>query len=255
MKAVILAGGLGTRLAEETDVRPKPMVEVGYRPLLWHVMKHLSTFGIDDFYIALGYRGEVIKRYFLEYTPLHSDLTICLAEGTVHSGGHEREPWVVNLIDTGFSTNTGGRLRRLRKRLGNERFLLTYGDGVSNVDVSALMAYHQAHGRMATVTAVHPPSRYGALDFTPGSPARFVEKPQMGEGWINGGFMIMEPDVIDIIDSDQTSLESEVLEHLASKDELMAYPHRGFWQCVDTLRELRYLRGLWEAGEAPWKTW
>jgi len=255
MRAVILAGGLGTRLAEETDVRPKPMVEVGYQPLLWHVMKHLAVHGITEFVVALGYRGEVIKRYFLEYAPLRSDLTISLSDGRVLSEGHEREDFTVHLVDTGFATNTGGRLRRLRRYLGEERFLLTYGDGVSNVDVGQLLAHHESHGRLVTVTAVHPPSRFGALDFTDRGGARFVEKPQMGEGWINGGFMVMEPGIFDFIDGDEASLESEVLEGLAAKDELSAYPHEGFWQCVDTLRELQILRSLWMSGDPPWRTW
>jgi glucose-1-phosphate cytidylyltransferase len=255
MRAVILAGGLGTRLAEETDVRPKPMVEVGYRPLLWHIMKHLAGHGIDEFFIALGYRGEVIKRYFLEYAPLHSDLTISLANGAVTSGDHDREDWLVHLVDTGYATNTGGRIRRLRQYLADEPFMLTYGDGVSNVDIGEVIKFHQTHGRLATVTAVRPPSRFGALNFEPGEPVKFVEKPQMGEGWINGGFMVLEPEVIDQIDGDTTSLEGEVLETLANKGELMAYAHEGFWQCADTLRELSYLRGLWSDGSAPWKTW
>jgi glucose-1-phosphate cytidylyltransferase len=255
VKVVILAGGLGTRLAEETDMRPKPMVEVGGQPVLWHIMKHYDAHGFSEFCVALGYKGEIVKRYFLDYALLSGTMTVQLDEGTVTPTERLPERWTVHLVDTGGGTNTGGRVGRLRPWLGNEAFMLTYGDGVANVDIGRLLEFHRAHGKIATVTAVRPPSRFGEMVFGDGDSVRFTEKPQMGEGWINGGFMVFEPAVLDLIDDDDVSLEGDVLERLSERGELVAYRHDAFWQCVDTLRELRTLRAMWEAGGAPWVTW
>jgi glucose-1-phosphate cytidylyltransferase len=254
MKTVILAGGLGTRLAEETDTIPKPMVEIGDHPILWHIMKHYSVFGHGDFVIGLGYRGDLIKRWFLERATLEGDVTISVADGRVESHS-EREPWTVDLIETGRDTNTGGRVKRMASHLGQGTFMLTYGDGVANIDLDALLAYHHSHGRLATISAVRPPSRFGAIAFKDDGSVSFSEKPQMGEGWINGGFMVLEPGVLDYIEGDETSLESVMIERLSGEGQLMAYQHGSFWQCMDTLRELRYLRNLWDAGRPPWVTW
>ena len=254
MKVVLLAGGLGTRLAEETDIIPKPMVEVGEHPILWHIMKHYSRYGMSEFVVALGYRGDVIKRFFLDRATLEGDVTISVADGEVVLHG-EREPWTVHLIETGRDTNTGGRVKRLASWINDEPFMLTYGDGVSNVDIKALLASHRSHGRLATVTAVRPPSRFGGISFRDDGAVEFSEKPQMGEGWINGGFMVLESRALDYIDDDSTSLEAATMERLSAEGQLMAYPHDGFWQCVDTLRDLRYLRGLWDTDDPPWVTW
>lgn len=255
MKVVILAGGLGTRLAEETDTRPKPMVEVGDQPVLWHIMKHYDAFGFSDFCIALGYKGEVVKRYFLDYSLLAGTMTVQLADGRVTPTDRVSEQWTIHLVDTGRDTSTGGRLGRLRPWLEDSTFMLTYGDGVSNVDLARLLDFHRSHGKMATITAVRPPARFGEMVFGDGDTVRFTEKPQMGEGWINGGFMVFEPAVLDLIPDDDVSLEADVLERLSRQRELVAYRHDEFWQCVDTLRELRALRSMWDAGVAPWVTW
>jgi glucose-1-phosphate cytidylyltransferase len=255
MKVVILAGGLGTRLSEETEVRPKPMVEIGNRPVLWHIMKHYAGQGFREFMVALGYKGEHIKRFFVDLTALSGSMTISLADGSVRRLDAERDDWVVHLIETGQDTNTGGRVGRLGPFLGRERFMLTYGDGVANVDLHALLAFHEAHGKLATVTAVRPPSRFGGLTFDADGAVSFTEKPQMGEGWINGGFMVLEPEVVDYIEDDATSFEADTLERLAAEGELRAFQHESFWQAMDTLREVRYLRSLWERGDAPWVTW
>jgi len=255
VKVVILAGGLGTRLAEETDTRPKPMVEVGDQPVLWHIMKHYESFGFSDFCVALGYKGEVVKRYFLDYVLLAGTLTVELPAGKVKPADLTPEQWTIHLVDTGRDTNTGGRVRRLRTWLEDETFMLTYGDGVSNVDLARLLDFHRSHGKLATITAVRPPARFGEMVFGDGDTVRFTEKPQMGEGWINGGFMVFEPAVLDLISADDSSLEADVLEQLSEQDELAAYRHDEFWQCVDTLRELRTLRSMWESGTAPWVTW
>jgi glucose-1-phosphate cytidylyltransferase len=255
MKTVILAGGLGTRLAEETGVKPKPMVEIGGRPVLWHIMKHYSASGFNEFVVALGYKGEMIKRYFLDYYPLYGDLTVDLASGTVAADNDECEPWVVHLADTGAGSMTGGRVLRLAKVLGDEPFMLTYGDGVSNVDLNRLLEFHRSHGKLATVTAVRPPSRFGGLVFEGEGIAEFTEKPQIGEGWINGGFMVFEPRVFEYLKDDSTVLERDVLEALAGQGQLMAYRHEGFWQCMDTIREVQMLQSLWQEGSAEWKTW
>ena len=255
MKVVILAGGLGTRLAEETDTRPKPMLEVGDQPVLWHIMKHYDAFGFSDFCIALGYKGEVVKRYFLDYSLLAGTITVQLADGRVTPNDRVPEEWTINLVDTGRDTNTGGRVGRLRPWLEDGTFMLTYGDGVSNVDIGRLLDFHRSHGKIATITAVRPPARFGEMLFGDGDTVRFTEKPQMGEGWINGGFMVFEPAMLDLISDDDVSLEADVLERLSEQDELVAYRHDEFWQCVDTLRELRTLRSMWDSGGAPWVTW
>lgn len=255
MKVVILAGGLGTRLAEETEVRPKPMVEVGGYPILWHIMKHYAHYGFTEFFIALGYKGDMIKRYFLDYYSVSSNLTVALRHGEVQVIDGRYEDWTVHLIDTGLATNTGGRVRRLLPWLGDEPFMVTYGDGVCNVDLGALVAFHRRHGRTATVTAVRPPARYGGLIFDGDIVSSFTEKPQSGEGWINGGFLVFEPGMFRYLDDDQSSLEIDALERLAADRQLAAYRHTDFWQCMDTLRDKRRLEEAWQAGQAPWKVW
>lgn len=256
MKAVILAGGLGTRLAEETEVRPKPMVEVGHRPLIWHILKHYSSFAINDFVVALGYKGDDIKRFFLDYRTLTGSLTISMKDGEVfHHEADKADPWTIELVETGSATQTGGRLGRLRNTIGKETFMLTYGDGLSNVDLDELLTYHRSHGRLATVTAVRPPARFGGLIFREGDEVTFTEKPQIGEGWINGGFMVLEPEVLDLVTGDDSNFERDVLERLADEGQLVGFRHEDFWQCIDTMRELRYVRDLWDKGEAPWALW
>jgi glucose-1-phosphate cytidylyltransferase len=256
VKVVILAGGLGTRLAEETDTRPKPMVEVGGQPVLWHIMKHYEAFGFEEFCVALGYKGEVVKRYFSDYALLAGTMTVQLAEGRVTPTDRVAEDWTIHLVDTGRDSNTGGRVGRLRQWLdGGGTFMLTYGDGVSNVDLGRLLEFHRAHGKIATITAVRPPARFGEMVFGDRDTVSFTEKPQMGEGWINGGFMVFEPAMLELISGDDVSLEADVLERLSEDGQLVAYRHAGFWQCVDTLRELRTLRTMWDAGSAPWVTW
>lgn len=255
MKVVILAGGFGTRLQEETEVKPKPMVEIGGRPILWHIMSVYAAYGYKEFVVALGYKGEVIKNYFLNYYYLSGSFSIHLADGRIEPHGPNREDWVVHLVDTGVHTQTGGRLKRLACWLDDGTFMMTYGDGLADVDISAVLAFHRSHGRLATVTAVRPPARFGGLAFDGDAVAQFVEKPQIGEGWINGGFFVLEPGVLDYIDDDDTIWEREPLERLAAEGQLMAYRHDGFWQCMDTLRDVRLLRGLWDAGQAPWRVW
>jgi glucose-1-phosphate cytidylyltransferase len=255
MKVVILAGGLGTRLTEETETRPKPMIEIGGRPILWHIMKIYAHHNFREFVVALGYKGEVIKRYFLDYAKLQSDFTVNLASGDVMRRASQPEDWTVHLVDTGIATNTGGRLKRLAPFLGRETFMATYGDGVANVDVSALVEFHRQHGKLATATAVRPPARFGGLVFEGERIVKFTEKPQVGEGWINGGFFVLEPGVLEYIANDQTSWEREPLERLAADGQLMAYRHGDFWQCMDTLRDHRLLEGLWAGSNAPWKVW
>ncbi len=255
MKVVILAGGLGTRLSEETELKPKPLVEVGDQPILWHIMKHYRAQGFKDFYVALGYKGELIKRYFLDRFTLSGNLRICGATGDVERDIQPDEDWIVNLIDTGKDSNTGGRVKRMKPHVGEGTFMMTYGDGVSNVDLNALLSHHKKMGKIATITAVRPVARFGGLGFDGDLVTKFSEKPQTGEGWINGGFAVFEPGIFDYIPEDGTSLESVSLEALAAEGQLAAYRHEGFWQCMDTLREKRLLNGLWESGEAPWKTW
>jgi glucose-1-phosphate cytidylyltransferase len=255
VKVVILAGGLGTRLAEETEIRPKPMVEIGERPILWHIMKHYAYYGFREFFIALGYKGEIIKRYFLDYYTLNGSLTVDLANGSVQRHSQAGDDWVVHLVDTGLHTLTGGRVKRLEQWLKNETFMVTYGDGVSNINLLDLLHFHQSHGRMATVTAVRPPARFGGLVFDGDTVVKFTEKPQAGEGWINGGFLVFEPGVFDYLEGDSTGLEVYTLERLAADDQLMAYRHDGFWQCMDTLRDKWLLEDLWQKRRAPWKIW
>ena len=255
MKVAILAGGVGTRLVEETEVKPKPMVEIGGRPILWHIMMHYATYGFKNFVIALGYKGEVIKKYMVDYCSLNSNLTVDLSNGKVTKHGKVKQDWIVELIDTGISTLTGGRIKRLAPYLGNETFMLTWGDGVSNVNLHELLKFHRSHGKLATLTAVRPPARFGHLDFDNGRVKEFTEKPQTKEGWINGAFFVLEPGVFDYIDGDDTQWEREPLERLARDGQLMAYKHTDFWQCMDTLRDKRLLEELWESGKAPWKTW
>jgi glucose-1-phosphate cytidylyltransferase len=255
MKVVILAGGLGTRLAEETEIKPKPMVEIGGRPILWHIMKHYAHYGFNEFFIALGHRGEIIKRYFTDYCSLSGSMTVSLKEGVVETQDREGEDWLVHLKNTGQETNTGGRVRRLQTWLNGGTFMLTYGDGVSNVNLRELLAFHRSHGRIATVTAVRPPARFGGLVFNGDLVTDFTEKPQIGEGWINGGFLVFEPDVFNYLADDESSLEADALERLAADGQLGAYRHENFWQCMDTLRDKRMLETLWQEQQAPWKSW
>jgi glucose-1-phosphate cytidylyltransferase len=255
MKVVILAGGVGTRLAEETEIKPKPMVEVGERPIIWHIMKHYAYYGFKEFIIALGYKGDVIKKFFIEQSSLQGSVSIDLKTGQVTANDEMHEDWLVHLVETGLDSSTGGRIRRVKEYVGNERFFLTYGDGVANVDLKALLSLHTHCGRFATLTAVRPPARFGGLIFEGDLVTRFTEKPQIGEGWINGGFMVMEPEIFNYITSDSTNLEAEVLECLAREGQLAAYRHDDFWQCMDTLRDKKSLEGLWQQGNAPWKTW
>ncbi len=255
MKVAILAGGLGTRLQEETTVRPKPMVEVGGRPILWHIMKLYSNFGFADFVLALGYKGEMIKDYFLNYRVRASNLTVSLADGAVTVGDGPTEQWTVELLDTGQDSMTGGRVRRIIEHVGPQTLMLTYGDGVANVDLPGLLEFHRKQGLLATVTAVRPPARFGGITLDGDTVARFEEKPQVGEGWINGGFFVLEPGVADYIAGDQTVFEREPLERLARDRQLAAFRHDGFWQSMDTLRDVRLLESLWSAGRAPWRTW
>lgn len=254
MKVVILAGGRGTRLAEETEARPKPMVEIGSRPIVWHIMKHYEHFGFTEFLLALGYKGEVVKRYFLDDLALSGSMTLEFSRGDVTRQETEREPWTVHLVDTGADVGTGGRVKRLGPWLDDQPFMLTYGDGVSNINLRELITFHEKHRKTATVSAVRPPARFGGLEFETGKPVRFTEKPQVGEGWINGGFMVFQPDILDLIHGDETSLETDVLEPLSKSGEVMAYPHYDFWHCMDTVRDANYLRELWDSGKAPWST-
>ena len=254
MKVVILCGGLGTRLSEETQVRPKPMVDVGDRPILSHIMQIYSRHGFNEFVLALGYKGDVIKDYFLSYHARQSDLTIQLKSGKVEYSRPTAEDWTVTLVDTGQATQTGGRLLRLRPQVEpTGTFMLTYGDGVANINVKDLLAFHRSHGRLATVTAVRPPARFGDLRIENERVMQFEEKPQAGEGWINGGFFVFEPSVFDYLDDDSTILERSPLERLAADGQLMAYRHSGYWQSMDTLRDKHALEQLWASGNAPWR--
>jgi glucose-1-phosphate cytidylyltransferase len=255
MKVAILAGGLGSRLQEETTVRPKPMVEIGGKPILWHILNIYAAHGFDEFVVALGYKGEFVKDYFLNFFALNNDLTIDLSSGAAEVHRGNGPAWKVQLVDTGASTQTGGRVGRLREHLRGGTFMLTYGDGVADLDVRKLVDFHRSHGKLATVTAVRPPSRFGSFILDGHRITRFEEKPQTGEGWINGGFFVLEPGVLDLIEGDDTIWERAPMERLAASGELMAYRHDGFWQAMDTLRERRVLEDLWASGKAPWKVW
>ncbi|WP_296595326.1 glucose-1-phosphate cytidylyltransferase [Phenylobacterium sp.] len=254
MKTVILAGGLGTRISEESHLRPKPMIEIGGRPILWHIMKLYSHHGFNDFVVCLGYKGYVVKEYFANYVLHNADLTVDLSRGAIEYHATNHEPWRVTLVDTGEATMTGGRLKRVAPYLDrDEPFFLTYGDGVSDVDLTALAKFHRAHGKDATITAVAPPGRYGALEIDDGQVERFVEKPPGDNGLINGGFFVLNPGVIERIDGDATVWEQQPLEGLAADGQLMAYRHDGFWAAMDTLRDKNQLEALWASGEAPWR--
>ncbi len=255
MKVVILAGGYGTRISDESALRPKPLIEIGGRPILWHIMKIYGHYGFTDFVICCGYKGYMIKEYFVNYFTFSSNMTVDTATGAVTHHDGVAEPWKVTLVDTGLDSMTGGRLRRVAPYLGDEPFFFTYGDGVADVDVGALVAFHRAHGKKATLTAVTPPGRFGALELQGDRIQRFVEKPPGDNSLINGGFFVLEPSVIDLIDGDATTWEREPLETLAASGELMAYKHRGFWQAMDTLRDKRILEEKWESGAAAWKVW
>ena len=255
MKVILLAGGFGTRLAEETDHVPKPMVEIGSKPLLWHIMNIYSHYDYSDFIVACGYRGEVIKEYFHNFSIHNNDYTFDLRNGKRNMLNSNPIDWRVSVIDTGQNTMTGGRLLRLKSLLEGGRFMVTYGDGLGNIDIRQLLDFHESHGRLATVTAVRPPARFGALHLDGDTVKQFSEKPQTEEGWINGGYFILEPEVLSYISDDNTIFERDPMERLAEDDQLRAYRHRGFWQPMDTLREKRLLESLWHAGRAPWKIW
>ena len=256
MKAVILAGGLGTRISEETHLKPKPMIEIGGRPMLWHLMKIYSGHGINDFVICCGYKGYLVKEYFANYFLHMSDVTFDMKNNTMDVHQKNAEPWKVTLVDTGEDTLTGGRLKRVKDYVSDqEAFCFTYGDGLANVDITGLIDFHRSQKKLATITAVQPPGRYGSLDIQNNSVSRFIEKPKGDGGWINGGFFVLSPKCIDYIEGDQSSWEGEPLERLAKEAELGAYMHNGFWQPMDTLREKNLLEALWVSGQAPWKNW
>jgi glucose-1-phosphate cytidylyltransferase len=255
MKVAILAGGFGSRLAEETEIRPKPMVEIGGRPILWHIMRQYAHYGFKDFVIALGYKGEYIKKYFADYCSLGGDVFVDFSTGRIATNGDANLDWTVNLVETGIATGTGGRIKRLADHLRDGTFMLTWGDGVSDVNLCRLLDFHYSHGKLATLTAVRPPARYGHIDLDGSRIIRFSEKPQASEGWINGAFFVLEPKVLDYIEDDKTQFEKEPLERLARDGQLMAFQHESFWQCMDTLREKHILQRLWDSGGAPWKVW
>jgi glucose-1-phosphate cytidylyltransferase len=255
MKVVILAGGLGTRISEESHLKPKPMIEIGGKPILWHIMKIYSRYGINDFVICLGYKGYVIKEYFSNYFLHMSDVTFCMRENKMEIHQEFVEPWNITLVDTGESTMTGGRLKRVAQYIEGETFCFTYGDGVSDIDISALIAHHKSSGREATVTAIQPPGRYGALHIDNDAVHHFQEKPDGDGAWINGGYFVLEPSILDYIDGDNTVWEQQPLKRLASEGQLSAYQHKGFWQAMDTLRDKNLLEELWMSGKAPWKNW
>lgn len=252
MKVVILAGGFGTRLAELTGSIPKPMVPIGDKPILWHIMNHYAKFGYSEFVLALGYKAEIIKSFFLNYPSLDSDFTINLKSRDVEWHNRSQQDWKVTLVDTGLNSMTGGRLARLKSVIGEETFMLTYGDGVSDVDITALVDFHKKYKKMVTVTTVHPGARFGELTIHDNEVKSFKEKPQTSQGWINGGFFVIEPEFLDLIPSDNTVLEQDPLEEVASAGQLNAFKHEGFWQCMDSVRDKNYLEDLWSKGDAPW---
>ena len=255
MQTIILAGGRGTRISEETSTRPKPMVEIGGKPILWHIMQLYAAAGFKNFVVACGYKGEWIKEYFRNFIVHNSDYVVDLEDGSLRIVNSNALDWKIAVVDTGLDTQTGGRIRRLREWVGAETFMVTYGDGLAAIDVAELVAFHRRHGRLATVTAVHPPARFGALDLKADEVRGFAEKPQTAEGWINGGFLVFEPGIFDYLEGDETILEREPLVRLAEDHQLMAFRHVGFWQPMDTLREKQLLEDLWARGEAPWKRW
>lgn len=255
MKVAILAGGLGTRLSEETRVKPKPMVEIGGRPMLWHILNIYASYGFNEFVLALGYKGEEIKDYFVNYYYRSRSLSVELTNGNIRIHGGESRDWIVHLLDTGLHTQTGGRIKRVTEFIGNEAFMLTYGDGVANVDIKKVLEFHRSAGKLATVTAVRPSARFGSIAFNGDLVAHFAEKTQISEGWINGGFFVLEPGIVEYIEGDHTFWEKEPMEGLAADAQLAAYRHTGFWQCMDTLRDVRLLEELWQEGKAPWKIW
>ncbi len=255
MKVVILVGGFGTRLGEETELLPKPMIKIGQFPILWHIMKIYSAWGFNDFILALGYKSEIIKHYFLNYASINSDFTINIKSGKIQNTKKKIEDWNVSLVDTGLNTMTGGRLKRLKSIIGNETFMLTYGDGLADIDVSKVLEFHKNHKKMVTVTTVHPGARFGELNINDNIVKAFKEKPQTSQGWINGGFFIIEPEFFEFIEGDETVLEGEPLEKAASMGELMAYRHEGFWHCMDTVRDKKVLEDLFSKEKAPWKIW
>ena len=252
MKVIILAGGFGSRLSEYTEIIPKPMVKIGGRPILWHIMHNYANFGHKDFYLALGYKAEIIKEYFLHYRSLNADFTVDLSTGDIEPYQLDDVDWRVTLVHTGLKTMTGGRVKRLKSFIGNDTFMLTYGDGVADINFDALLKFHKSHGKMVTISAVHPGARFGELDIEGQKVVTFQEKPQISQGWINGGYFIMEPRFLDLIENDKTMLEREPLEKAAEMGELMAYNHEGFWQCMDTKRDRDSLEEMWQSGKPPW---
>jgi|TARA_B100000315_G_scaffold217938_1_gene218878 glucose-1-phosphate cytidylyltransferase len=255
LKVIILAGGLGTRLTEETIVKPKPMVEIGGYPILWHIMKIYSAYGIKEFIPTLGYKGEIIKNYFLDYQNTQTNISVDVSTGEIKRYDSHDENWIVHLLDTGAKTETGGRIKRGMQFAGRERIMATYGDGLGNINISELLEFHKSHGKLATLTAVRPPSRFGEVNFKGDQVVDFIEKSQVGEGWINGGFFVLEPKVKDYIEGDDTPFESYPLKTLSEEGQLMAYRHDGFWQPMDVIREKQLLEKLWQSGKAPWKVW
>lgn len=256
MKVAILAGGLGSRLSEETEIRPKPMVEIGGMPILWHIMRYYAGFGHREFCVALGYKGDYIKRYATDFAALSGNVKIDYSRRSVdYVASNAMDGWSLELIETGLDTNTGGRIKRLKDYVGNNTFFLTWGDGVSDVDLDKLLTFHKRHGKLATLTAVRPPARFGHLEIDGDQINIFDEKPQAGEGWINGAFFALEPEIFDYIEGDSTQFEKEPLSNLAKDGQLMAYKHTGFWQCMDTIRDKKLLEKIWESGKAPWKNW
>lgn len=253
MKVIILCGGFGTRISEYTNKIPKPMIPIGNQPILAHIMEWYASYGHKDFFLALGYKADVIKDYFLKYRDLRNDFTIDLNSGAITPHKEDHRDWKVTLVDTGLNSMTGGRLRRLKSYIGDEPFMLTYGDGVANVDLDELLKFHKSHGKMVTVSAVHPNARFGKLELDGNNVTSFKEKPQTGEGWINGGFFVMQPEFLDLIEGDDTILEKQPLEQAAASDQMRAFFHEGYWHCMDTVRDHEHLQGIWKSGDAPWK--